>query len=190
MTKSITACPMMNIFLAQKKISHTNISKTNIDTALQYIKLDPILIYMLKLLFPRENILSIHTLEHELSLTRLDAADGNPILFNKARYNLMKSFSSDNKYISLDELVNYMNYLRIQNKYYIPIKTTNACIVEASILYVLLRDTNNKMPLKWLDCFYIKEKLPFKYGYKIRQISVTDFMSTLIYMFSRIILNI
>jgi hypothetical protein len=41
------------------------------------------------------------------------------------------------------------------------------CMLEQTILFCLLNENNDSIPLKYLEYFLTKEKFPFKYGFKL-----------------------
>lgn len=117
-----------------------------------------------------------NVIEHDVSLTREDANLGDHIHYSNKRLKTMMSHSSDGKYLTLGELAEYFKYQKQQS-----LSTNEKCVFstkhkivslgEQSLLFILLRDHTGSIPLKWLDCFITKEKMPFKYGFEWRPIT-------------------
>jgi len=173
-------CPMLNTLANYKLLPKENISSLNIKKALIdsecNILISSLLTVVFKLNFNKtKNLRKIGkhgVIEHDISLTREDYHLGDSITFNKKRFNKMKKFSSDGKNFTHNNMVKYFTYIKnqseINNKQLkFNIMEFQKCLLEQSILFCLLNENNNSIPLKYLDYFLTKEKFPFKYGFKL-----------------------
>lgn len=180
-----TCCPFINTLINENILKKTtDISSKELQELLKQF-LDPALVYTSK-----ENIISLFTnkndiipnildinkhgiLEHDASLTRLDAFNGDNVSFNP---NMLKKMlaTSSNKYLTLDNLITYRKSRIINCRIYNPsfkfgiTELTNSCI-ETSMLMLLFSDETKQIRKDWLEYFFINEKFPYHLGWKTRQ---------------------
>ena len=177
-------CPMLNTLKNYGILPGNNIPSKTVYDGLIKIGCDTFISDTLTSVFQNnfENaknltVLGNHNvIEHDVSLTREDAHLGDHIHYSKKRLKKMMSYSSDGKYLTLKELAEYFKYqkqysLSNNEQYVWNMNQKNISLVEQSILFLLLRDHTGNIPLKWLEYFITKEKLPFKYGFELRPIT-------------------
>ena len=192
-------CPMLNTLANYGILPKKNITSKSIKTALEKLRcVDNFIVLGLTNVFEKDftgftkTLLDIGKhgiIEHDVSLTRKDYNIGDSIHFNKKRFCKMKSFSKDGKYLTLTELAKYAVYQRKQSeKKNSKINFGNdqmiASIAEQSVLYLLFRDHTDKIRIDWIDCFFTKEKLPFKQGFILNhQLNIFDVIQTIMKLF-------
>lgn len=175
-----TPCPMLNTLANYKLLPKNNISSSMIKKALIDSKCDFLISNLLSLVFKvnfntTKNLREIGkhgVIEHDISLTRDDYNLGDSITFNKKRFNKMKKFSSDGKNFTHNNMVKYFTYIKTQSEINNKQLTFNMmefqkCLLEQTILFCLLNENDDSIPLKYLEYFFTKEKFPFKYGFKL-----------------------
>lgn len=114
-------------------------------------------------------------IEHDISLTRNDAAEGDnaspqPVLINA----LLASSSDDGETITLDDLIRFRRQrIETQKKKNHPtlkygtLEHTFGCTEVAYIMNFI--GDGEKVPVKWLEAFLGEERLPVKEGWKKRE---------------------
>ena len=187
---NMSPCPMLNTLKNYGLLPNKNISSMIVYDALKKIKCDEFISYNLASIFKTNyslakdfNDIGKHNLiEHDVSMTREDDNLGDHIHFSKQRLNKMMSYSTDKKYLKLNELAEYFKYQKqqseINNKELLfGNKQKFMSLAEQSVLCVLLRDNTGHIPLKWLEYFLTKEKLPFKHGFELKSLNILDIIS-------------
>jgi hypothetical protein len=95
----------------------------------------------------------------------------------------LKSLSTDGKYITLGQLAKHRknrerDTFQRSLKPEFGFKEQTLAYLEAALLYLEFQDETGNMPIAWLDMFFVQEKLPFEFGWKIRPVSSAKTIET------------
>jgi hypothetical protein len=184
---NMSPCPMLNTLKNYNVLPGKQITPDHMRNALYALKSDAVLANVLALILKISfgtacdlNVIGTHNvLEHDASLTREDYGIGDHVRCSKKRLHKMMSYSTDGKYLKLNELAAYYKYQKRQselnNKHCVfTRKHFIAGLGERSVLFGLLRDQTGHVPLKWLKYFFLKEKLPFEDGFELKPLLTSD----------------
>lgn len=130
---------------------------------------------------PRHN-----AIEHDASLSRIDAALGNSTIFNQLIFDDMYSFThliGSEEYISARGLGKYRKQREIQsrsmNKEFVFGASQQAgAYAEAAVLLLEFKDETGDAPMKLITPFFEQECLPFDQGWDFHEISFKDLLTT------------
>ena len=179
--KHVTACPMMNILINTGLINEENASDDDVRAAINKISLvDKVVLHTfmnLALHLVKDSNLGNdikrinkhNLLEHDASLTRLDAYFGNEIVLNKKRYNKLKDMSEDGKYLTVKNFSDHKNKMIIHSKKNNPefvfgFSEVIKSLVESSLVYTCLRDQTGNVPIERMDTFIKRARFPSAKG--------------------------
>ena len=190
-----TPCPMLNTLSNYGILPKKNITTNSIKIALQKLNcVDDYIISGLANIFENNykgftnnlNEIGKHgIIEHDVSITRKDYYNGDNIRFNKKRFDKMKTFSKDGRYLTFTELAKYAVYQQKQSKknnskLNFGINQMLGSVAEQSVLYLLFRDNTDNIRIDWIEYFFTKEKLPFKKGFVLHnQLNTFDIIQTI-----------
>ncbi|KAJ3101355.1 hypothetical protein HDU97_001396 [Phlyctochytrium planicorne] len=115
-------------------------------------------------------------IEHDSSLSRSDTYFGDNFHFNKTLYAQMKSFSTDGKYLTLDQLTKFRAAREADSKKRNPewdfgIKQQFTAYGEAALLLIAMSDSTGNIRLDWTDILFQEEKFPVELGWTPRPIN-------------------
>jgi len=121
-------------------------------------------------------------IEHDVSLSRLDAHFGNNSQFDKNTYSQLDQFVDSEGYLSYDAFPAYRHFREQETKRLNPdrvygIKQQFAAYFELAILYLTFEE-GGRVRKKVLDVFFQEERLPFELGWKPRPVSMVQVAST------------
>ena len=166
-------CPFLNTMANHQLIPQDNLRQWDFIQMINKFDFDPftkkILVYIAVFAIPYKfgfykslNDLKDSWIEHDISLSRFDRNTGDFVLFNLTRYKKIRQFSSNDKYLTLNEMIKYKNYLitkyeKDNNKIFDKKILLHG---EISLLFIFLSNDNNEIKWEILDDFFIKEKLP------------------------------
>ncbi|KAJ3099012.1 hypothetical protein HDU96_010848 [Phlyctochytrium bullatum] len=122
-------------------------------------------------LFNKHNVI-----EHDASLTRSDLFFGDAVSFNETLYTQMKSFSTDGKYLTPDQLAKFRAVREKDSKARNPEYTFGpqrqfTAYGEAALLVIAMSDDTGNIRLDWTDVLFRQERFPVELGWKPRSIS-------------------
>lgn len=113
-------------------------------------------------------------IEHDISLTRKDRAEGDAISVDPGLVHALLAYSSDRgKFITLEDLVAYRRY-RIQKQMDENPKVTYGSMedtcgaLEVQLLMTFLGD-GSRARVEWLKPFFLEGRLPYTEGWRCRQ---------------------
>lgn len=112
-----------------------------------------------------------NALEHDASLTRLDAANGDAINVNANLVSTLLSFSTDNQTLTVDQMAAYRNQRDLQSQaadpsYSASIMATFQKYHEASQLLTVMTDASTGAArTDWMKVWLGEERLPTELGW-------------------------
>lgn len=191
--KYATPCPVINTLIKMCLLDpKKEWSTQDVQDALKKIKMSDFTSFLLanssnnalksrNLLFSARSLQQHNLIEHDGSISREDYNLGDNIHFNKKRFDLIKKYFQEQKYITLKEFTEYRYYLYKKsikenanvtfgiNQYF-------AVGAETCAIFLLLSE-NDKLSLKKLRHVFEKETLE---NFKINAIDAPSFVSHMI----------
>ncbi|KDO17617.1 hypothetical protein SPRG_15519 [Saprolegnia parasitica CBS 223.65] len=186
-TTNMAPCPMLNALSNHGVLPRSNISASDLRSALGALQCDSLIQRILSsdsvMALGHGGLLTLADLdvhgaiEHDASLTRQDAALGDNTKLDPALLSAFKAISADGKYITKSELAAYRVVRAADSKARNPsvrfgVREQVTAYVEAAVLFVAFADDSGAMRLDWLEMFFAHEKLPFELGWTLRRISL------------------
>ncbi|OQR94250.1 hypothetical protein ACHHYP_01541 [Achlya hypogyna] len=195
--KNMAPCPMLNSLANHGVLPRTNITASNLRSALGSIHCDSsvqrILSSSIVMTLGTDvggvqeltlKDLDVHNaIEHDASLTRLDAALGSNTKLNSTLLAELLATSADGKYITKSELAQYRvaretNSRKINPSFTFGVKQQVIAYAEAAALFVAFQDATGAMRVDWIKMFFAEEKLPFELGWTLRPITLAHVLVT------------
>nr|AIG55844.1 secreted protein [Achlya hypogyna] len=180
--KNMAPCPMLNSLANHGVLPRTNITASNLRSALGSIHCDSSQHRGVQELTLKD--LDVHNaIEHDASLTRLDAALGSNTKLNSTLLAELLATSADGKYITKSELAQYRvaretNSRKINPSFTFGVKQQVIAYAEAAALFVAFQDATGAMRVDWIKMFFAEEKLPFELGWTLRPITLAHVLVT------------
>ena len=199
-----TPCPFVNTILNINKFNDNNTSNIVFMNAIKRLGIfDKVTLFILENLINQFvdsngviNIPSISehgVIEHDVSLSRLDFAQGDNRSFNKKHFAMLKKKSTDKKYLTLENFVEFRKDLiksrRNTKNFTYGMKELMASCVEGAVLYLFFSDETKKIRIDWVEYFLVNAKFPYKLGFKLKSVSFIEIVNVTILQIIQMISN-
>jgi hypothetical protein len=199
-----TPCPFINTILNINKFNDNNTSNTDFMNAIKRLGIfDKVTLFLLENLINQFvdsngviNIPSISehgVIEHDVSLSRLDFAQGDNRSFNKKHFAMLKKKSTDKKYLTLENFVEFRKDLiksrRNTRNFTYGMKELISSCVEGAVLYVLFSDETTNARIDWIEYFLVNANFPYKLGFKLKSVSFIEIVNVTILQIIQMISN-
>lgn len=173
--KYATPCPMLNTLMKMCLLDpKKEWSTQDVQDALKNIKMSEFLSFLLatstnnalksqNLLFSAKSLQKHNFIEHDASISRKDDNLGDHIHFNKERFDLIKKYFREQKYITLKEFTEYRynlykKSLKENPKFTFGVNQYFTVGAETCAIFILLSE-NDKLSLKKLRHLFENETL-------------------------------
>jgi hypothetical protein len=200
-----TPCPFINTIMNINKFKEINTSNTDFMNAIKRLGIfDKISLFILEYLILKQfvesnGLINIHSinehgvLEHDISLSRLDLAQGDNISFNKKHFAMCKKKSRDKKYLTLENFTEFRKDLissrRNTRNFTYGMKELISGCVEDALLYLLFSDETKNIRIDWIEYFLVNAKFPYKLGFKLKSVSFIEIVNVTILQIIQMISN-
>ena len=174
-SSKLSGCPVINSLINMDYLDpNDEWEKEEVQNALKKIKMSRLTSFLLtnsaynllkskELEFTVKNLQTPNLIEHAGSISRYDYGQGDHIVFNKKRFNLIYKYFKNNKKITLKEFTEYRQYLYKksykENKNIVfGARQYTITLAETAAIFILLSQ-DNQLELKKLEKVFECETL-------------------------------